>query len=144
MIIVASAVAVSLQSPSVFTGGAASVVACAFMSTGTLRTSLLLRSQTFCGRRCFWGCGRFAAVVALHSPPPLRPSALFASIIRKRAVKHASARRDFAAVNRSFFEKKRPTRGFQNFSMECSIFVHKKAKMPGYTRSIETKGGKDL
>ena len=42
------------------------------------------------------------------------------------------------------FEKKRPARTFQNFSMECSIFVHKKAKMPGYTRSIETKGGKDL
>ncbi len=43
-----------------------------------------------------------------------------------------------------FFEEKCPARGFQNFSMECSIFVHKKAKMGGYTRSIETKGGNGL
>ena len=38
----------------------------------------------------------------------------------------------------------RPARGFQNFSIECSIFVHKKAKMGGYTVSIETKGGNGL
>ena len=109
-----------------------------FEDIAAIAVADILRSPLFLGLWAFCGCRCFAFAAAL--------AAIGAFCVYNKETRGET--RVCAAGLRSgeplFFEKKRPTRGFQNFSMECSIFVHKKAKMPGYTRSIETKGGKNL
>lgn len=83
-----------------------------------------------------------SANTSSHPPAPLRARPIIETTRRHRlrGLSRAIAkRRPWRKIAGN-----RPARGFQNFSIECSIFVHKKAKMGGYTVSIETKGGNGL
>ena len=83
-----------------------------------------------------------SANASSHPPAPLRTRPIIETTRRHRlrGLSRAIAkRRPWRKIAGN-----RPARGFQNFSIECSIFVHKKAKMGGYTVSIETKGGNGL
>ena len=83
-----------------------------------------------------------SANASSHPPAPLRARPIIETTRRHRlrGLSRAIAkRRPWRKIAGN-----RPARGFQNFSIECSIFVHKKAKMGGYTVSIETKGGNGL
>ena len=83
-----------------------------------------------------------SANTSSHPPAPLRTHPIIETTRRHRlrGLSRAIAkRRPWRKIAGN-----RPARGFQNFSIECSIFVHKKAKMGGYTVSIETKGGNGL
>lgn len=100
----------------------------------------------------------FSATLCAHPcEPAMKPETYFYNPLTRphilpRPIIETTRRHRLRGLSRAIAKRRpwrkiagnRPARGFQNFSIECSIFVHKKAKMGGYTVSIETKGGNGL